>query len=390
MELIREEADVAKAYLDNSIAERETGTAKEDAMPIYRERVQIGTHDDGKPIYKQIQAQSRDALHMKIAQTLAECGRFTPPACQQDAPLPARTKTLFKPFMEELLATFKKGKLRESSYARYQTVLNANIYPAFGERYIEDITTKDVQMYFNERAGNKKKYLDMHKSLLGMIFKYAVEKKLIPSNPMDSYSLTTGGTAKSEKDAFTDEQLHAILDELARLTNRDERIYLALLLYTGMRKSEIHALRWEHVDFKNGKIYVRATVSGQGSKATVLPPKTKAGKRDLPMLPALADILRPYHGEGYVFGGGELFTTAAFDKVYRHLQKHVDLYGATAHIFRHTYISLLAAESTDIKTAQYLAGHSDVATTLGVYAHARARNIKAAGEKLGATMTALM
>lgn len=390
MKLTREEADAAIAYLENSIPKGETGTAKEDAMPTIRERVLIGEHDDGSPIYKQIQAQSRDALHLKIAQTLTECGRFVPSIRQQDAPQAVSPKTLFKPFMEDFMATFKKGNIRESSYARYQTVLNAKIYPAFGERYIEDITTEDVQMYFNHHAGNKKKYLDMHKSLLGMIFKYAVEKKLIPSNPMDSYSLSTGGQAKKEKHAFTDEQLHSILDGLQRLTDRNERIYLALLLYTGMRKGEIHALRWENVDFKNGKIYVRATVSGQGSKATVMPPKTKAGKRDLPLLPALADILRPYKGEGYVFGGGELFTSSAFDKVYRHLQKHVDLCGATAHVFRHTYISLLAAQSTDIKTAQYLAGHTDVATTMGVYAHARAGNIKAAGEKLNENMAALM
>lgn len=359
-------------------------------MPTIRERVLVGEHDDGSPIYKQIQAQSRDALHLKIAQTLTECGRFVPSMRQQDAPQAVSPKTLFKPFMEDFMATFKKGNIRESSYARYQTVLNAKIYPAFGERYIEDITTEDIQMYFNSHAGNKKKYLDMHKSLLGMIFKYAVEKKLIPTNPMDSYSLRTGGQPKKEKEAFTDEQLHSILDGLQRLTDRDERICLALLLFTGMRKSEIHALRWENVDFENGKIYVRATVSGQGSKATVMPPKTKAGKRDLPLLPALADILYPYKGEGYVFGGGVLFKTSAFDKVYRHVRKHVDLYGATAHMFRHTYITMLAAQNADIKTAQYLAGHTDVATTLGVYAHAREGNIKAAGEKFSESMAALM
>lgn len=388
--IIHEEADAVIKHLENSIPKGEAGTAKEDAMPTIRDRVIVGEHDDGRPIYKQIQAQSRDALHLKIAQTLTECGRFVPSMRQQDAPQAVSTKTLFKPFMEEFMATFKKGKIRESSYDSYQRVLNANIYPDFGDQYIEDITTEDIQMYFNRRAGSKKKYLEMQKSLLGMIFKYAVEKKLILSDPMDSYSLNIGGQPKEEKEAFTDEQLRTILDGLLRLTDRNERTCLALLLFTGMRKSEIHALRWENVDFENSKIYVRATVSGQGSKATVMPPKTKAGKRDLPLLPALADILRPYRGEGYVFGGGKLFKTSTFDKVYRHVRKHVNLYGATPHIFRHTYVTMLAAQNADIKTAQYLAGQADVATTLGVYAHARAGNIKAAGEKFGENMAALM
>jgi site-specific recombinase XerD len=48
----------------------------------------------------------------------------------------------------------------------------------------------------------------------------------------------------------------------------------------------------------------------------------------------------------------------------------------TPHIFRHTYATRLFHNGVDIKTAQYLLGHSSIQVTLGIYTHLEKENIE--------------
>ena len=61
------------------------------------------------------------------------------------------------------------------------------------------------------------------------------------------------------------------------------------------------------------------------------------------------------------------------------IKRKINLYGATPHVFRHTYITLAASSGMDVKTLQSIAGHSDIKMTLDRYAHKRETNIIAAG-----------
>ena len=65
-----------------------------------------------------------------------------------------------------------------------------------------------------------------------------------------------------------------------------------------------------------------------------------------------------------------------------HLQNHLrelrkkykQLYGmeppkVTPHVLRHTFCTHMQQAGIDVKTLQYLMGHSDITVTLGVYSH---------------------
>ena len=56
----------------------------------------------------------------------------------------------------------------------------------------------------------------------------------------------------------------------------------------------------------------------------------------------------------------------------------INMHGATAHVLRHTYITMAAAH-VDIKTLQTIAGHADISTTMNRYAHGREDKIIEAG-----------
>ena len=64
------------------------------------------------------------------------------------------------------------------------------------------------------------------------------------------------------------------------------------------------------------------------------------------------------------------------------LGKQIDLHGATAHVFRHTYATMLAQSGTSIKVTQAMIGHSDVQTTMR-YVHSDGMQERAAAEHIG-------
>ncbi len=74
-------------------------------------------------------------------------------------------------------------------------------------------------------------------------------------------------------------------------------------------------------------------------------------------------------------------TKRAYEWTYRQLTGKIDLHGATAHIFRHTFITM-SSVYLDPKTLQSIAGHSKCDITLNRYAHAQREQIEKAGEKL--------
>jgi len=57
-------------------------------------------------------------------------------------------------------------------------------------------------------------------------------------------------------------------------------------------------------------------------------------------------------------------------KKYQKLHSDRPLPHITPHVFRHTFCTNMANAGMDVKTLQYLMGHSDVGVTLNIYTHA--------------------
>ena len=57
------------------------------------------------------------------------------------------------------------------------------------------------------------------------------------------------------------------------------------------------------------------------------------------------------------------------DNQYRKLHPDKPLPTITPHVFRHTFCTNMANAGMDIKSLQYLMGHSDAAITMNVYSH---------------------
>ena len=100
------------------------------------------------------------------------------------------------------------------------------------------------------------------------------------------------------------------------------------------------------------------------------------------MLPELDAALRSYEREGeYIIGGNRPITEQAYQRTWERINRTINLHGATAHVFRHTFATI-AAPYLDIKPLQTIMGHADIETTLDRYTHVQEERIRAAGSLL--------
>ena len=146
------------------------------------------------------------------------------------------------------------------------------------------------------------------------------------------------------------------------------------MMLTVMRRGEALGLRWEDIDVKAGLIHIKRNGT----------PKTAKGERDVPLNNMLIAHLEPLQQEGFIIGDTEPISRMSYRRRMDRIQSTIDLHGATAHIFRHSYLTYAARLGTDVKTLQSIAGHSDIQTTMNRYVHTQTTNIVEAGNRLQA------
>ena len=90
----------------------------------------------------------------------------------------------------------------------------------------------------NDRADQAKKSLKSYRDLLSQILDAAVEDKLIDENPAKSKRIANPSTKEKERKALPEAQFKEIMKSVMKLENSAEKLWLALLIFTGMRKGE--------------------------------------------------------------------------------------------------------------------------------------------------------
>jgi integrase len=118
-------------------------------------------------------------------------------------------------------------------------------------------------------------------------------------------------------------------------------------------------------------------------------PKTKAGKRRVPIIPELRELLVAEKlrtgGRGYVFGG-EHAPVSPFPiyKSGRPAWKSIGVKPVCLHECRHTYASFLIAAGVNAKPLSTYMGHSSIQVTYDLYGHLMPGNEDEAGQLLTA------
>lgn len=282
---------------------------------------------------------------------------------------------------------------RESTRSSYRHVRHDRLIPYFDSRHMRlaDIQPRDVKAFVrwlvelrDPRTGElfSKSTIRQHVAVLRALLGDAMEEGLLRSNPAKGVRVVvpegegTGRRAAEEKRAMTIAQLQAVLAELPP----EWRRMFELLAHSGLRIGEAIELRWDRDVILGDRPYIK--LRWQFADRRVCEPKTRYGKRDIPLSAGLAAKLRearPTDGTNKL-----VFTTSFGTRLNRH-NLYRDVLGpavraagvdwVTLHTFRHTCASLLFAPveqgggGKNVKQVQEWLGHHSAAYTLKEYVH---------------------
>lgn len=227
------------------------------------------------------------------------------------------------------------------------------------------------------------------------VLSYAVRMGMIQHNPAQNVTLPP--MERKEKDCYTVEEAQAFLESLEKVPIK-YRAFFVLAIYGGFRRGEILGLEWADLDFENCVIRIRRTsqyLKGPGVFTDTT--KTAQSQRALKLPAAVFDVLRQHRAEQakerLLLGDQwhdtqRLFVNAFGEPMhpntpYHWLQEFCKETGQRflgVHHFRHLNATLLINSGTDVRTVSASLGHSQVTTTLNIYAHTFAEAQARAGE----------
>ena len=272
---------------------------------------------------------------------------------------------IFETWVLKYLETFKKNKIKGSTYKYYSERL-LSLKPLY-KIQLEDLNLFDIQSLINSMELSGLSYSTIKGSylLIEQAMKKAISAGLIARNPCDGVELP--GKSSKNIDCLSEFELHQLLS--CSIKNYYYNVFM-FLLYSGMRTGEALGLHWNDVDFKNKVIHIKNNYY-RGELST---PKTTDSSRDVPLSDPLLYYLPHRHGTtGIIFKntlGNYIDYRCLLTSWHRQQSTagFVNLHGL--HALRHTFASNLLHNGADIKTVSLILGHKDIQTTLNFYCHA--------------------
>jgi len=225
-------------------------------------------------------------IHRVIGTEKAKTTRHQAEQFMEQARSDARAGRLSLPSGRKLALTFAAAadsyvKHLEDGTGRNITVkrrqLRMYLKPFFGAMRLDTITKFTVDRYKKRRidaGGAANGTINRELATLSHLFSVAVEAKWLDRRPCKIEMLKED---PGRIIALSDEQCEALMRAGAESANPYCSLFIAFGLNTAMRHSEILAARFDLIDFGKLRLFV---------------PDAKAGQREQPITPELADLLR--------------------------------------------------------------------------------------------------
>ncbi|MGD0780760.1 MAG: tyrosine-type recombinase/integrase [Dehalococcoidales bacterium] len=292
-------------------------------------------------------------------------------------------KTTVADYLNRWLEDYARPNLSPKSFEGYEYILTRYFIPALGTMLLSQLKPEHLQKYYAEkqRGGLSDQTVRHHHTVLHKALKTAMEWGLTNRNVADSVSCPRAQPV--EMQTWNEQEVNKFL-EVAKTTPYYALFYLAL--FTGMRRSELLALRWQDIDFIVSEIYVNRSLHVlKGGKVILRSPKTKAGKRTVALPPSAFLVLNEHRkaqeanfllldkvlsDTDYVFNNlGEPLLPNTVSHAWIKTVKRNGIKYIRFHDARHTHASLMLKQGIHPKIVQERLGHSSISITLDTYSH---------------------
>ena len=292
--------------------------------------------------------------------------------------------------VDDLAAHYRKYELtlERKAFATVDTherFLTLYVLPKWGALRLTEVKTVAVEQWLEGLSfapATKAKI----RNLMSALYSHAIRHEWITFNPMGK--VRTSAKRLREPDVLTPAEFQALLKELPLR----ERAAVMLAGSTGLRRSELFALRWCDVNFFTMEVAVTRAVVRNHIGET----KTEASRKPVPLHPAVKDALAEWRGKSpYKADGDFLFPSVrangkqplqpdmVLKRTIRPALERARVKGKVIgwHSFRHSLATNLRALGVDVKVAQELLRHANSRITMDLYTQAVSADKRSASLK---------
>lgn len=307
------------------------------------------------------------------------------------------------------LATYAQSwvaglRLARSTIEGYKRLIRLHIVPELGDIHVDKLTATKIARHYRELEkhgrrdsigyGNALSANTINKIhvVLGAILDAAIDDGLIQVNPSKkrrTINAPTGRDIRANKPEITTwsaAQLHAFLNWNRDVLQDDLHPLWRTMAFTGLRRSEALALKWNDINFKSERLSLRR--AADVTQRDVTKPPKSGSARSIDLDSETVDVLKKYKAvrglialdlarpEAYIFANleGRIRSPNEVGRrwSYRVRRAQDDLPGLpkiTLHELRHTHATVLLELGEHPKVVQERLGHATIAITMDTYSH---------------------
>ena len=302
-------------------------------------------------------------------------------------------------------------ELRETSLDKNKYILQTYVMESIGNISLDKLNAPVLQQWKNQIEERTVKTSDGQEhglklrtkqnifSTFRALLNWGVKMDYLPQNALTKVgNFKSSSLVKEEMQYYTAEEFKLFAktayDEAEKsgiVADWDFYVFFCIAFYTGLRKGEIHALKW--TDIRGEYLSITRSIS-QKLKGydRETPPKNKSSVRTLQMPKPLIDVLNN-HKELYkqrrnftedfrICGGTRSLRDTSIENANIKFAKLAGLKKIRIHDFRHSHVSLLANEGINIQEIARRLGHANIEMTWNTYSHLYPREEERAVEIL--------
>ncbi|ALM06531.1 integrase [Sediminicola sp. YIK13] len=198
-------------------------------------------------------------------------------------------------------------------------------------------------------------------------YKFLLRIGQITANPLAKH--TALKTTKKVEIPFSELEMEAVLQQISYADDFEgarDKLIVALLYTTGMRRAEMINLKIGNVDFSS----MTLKVLGKRNKERILPLLSSTRELFIQYF-EYRDALETIEDGEFVFlskAGNKIYETLVYRIINRYFREVSSKVKKSPHILRHTFATHLLNKGADLNSVKELLGHSSLASTQ-VYTH---------------------
>ncbi len=293
-------------------------------------------------------------------------------------------KTTVAEFLERWLKDYAQPNLSHKGFERYSGIVKKHLIPQIGSVTLTQLKPFHLQKQYviMMENGLSAGTIHYHHAVIHKALKTAMKWGLVNRNVADSVDIPR--IEQKEMQVWDEDEVTSFLE-----TAKSSPYYALFhtVIFTGMRRSEVLALRWKDVNFIFSQVYINHSLHHLKDGSYVFSqPKSARSRRTIALSPDAITVLsdhrevkeklgealgKPLTDEALVFCNeeGKPWRPNTITRAWNTQAKKAGVPVIRLHDARHTHASLMLKAGIHPKVVQERLGHSSIQITLDTYSH---------------------